>query len=459
MGDVRRRNKRQFAALRVILFAFVDDKLRQGGTDRLDSWKAIAAHLQRDQRTVQRWERELGLPVRRMPGRGRSVYAFASEIDAWLKTSPPEEPATVAPAPPLVPHPVRRSTPRWPVVLAGAAIVAGLVAWRFWPARLSAANLRVTVTPAGVAAADASGSPLWSYPFPSSVRTALAEEMNPGVQVVDAGHPAVYVATAYSDRRPDEARESGRLIELGLDGRLRRSFAFTDSVTVGGSNYHAPWIITAFAVDDSGGARRIAVAAHHAIWHVSLVTVLDDRWQRRGTFEHAGWIEGVHWLAPDRLAIAGFSNARDGGMVALLDTSRPAGIDGQGPEAPGSPFFCSSCPTGAPLRVAVMPRTALNRATASRFNRARIEVTGDRLFVHTIEVEDVGGVAVDAVYEFTRSLDFVRAAFGDHYWEAFDLLRSRGQLKGPDVQPAARSAPPSIDEWTPQTGWRTRRTR
>jgi hypothetical protein len=46
------------------------------------------------------------------------------------------------------------------------------------------------------------------------------------------------------------------------------------------------------------------------------VTILDDQWQRRGTFVHAGWIEAVRWLTPERLAVSGFSNARDGGMIA-----------------------------------------------------------------------------------------------------------------------------------------------
>ena len=31
----------------------------------LESWKAIAAHLSRDVRTVKRWEKSEGLPVRR----------------------------------------------------------------------------------------------------------------------------------------------------------------------------------------------------------------------------------------------------------------------------------------------------------------------------------------------------------------------------------------------------------
>ena len=34
-------------------------------SDRLDSWKEIAAYLKRAVRTVQRWEQEEGLPVLR----------------------------------------------------------------------------------------------------------------------------------------------------------------------------------------------------------------------------------------------------------------------------------------------------------------------------------------------------------------------------------------------------------
>ncbi len=52
--------------------------------DRLDSWKEVAAYLKRGARTVQRWEREKGLPVHRLrPDRLGSVFAFKSELDAW----------------------------------------------------------------------------------------------------------------------------------------------------------------------------------------------------------------------------------------------------------------------------------------------------------------------------------------------------------------------------------------
>jgi hypothetical protein len=78
--------------------------------DRLDGWKAVAAHLRKSVRTAQRWERELGLPVRRMPTEnGEIVYAFISEVDAWAQErerSPRGiKPASDASSPPVTPPP------------------------------------------------------------------------------------------------------------------------------------------------------------------------------------------------------------------------------------------------------------------------------------------------------------------------------------------------------------------
>ncbi len=55
--------------------------------DRLDSWKEIAAYLNRDVTTVQRWEKREGMPVHRhLHDRSGSVYAYGPELDAWLNT-------------------------------------------------------------------------------------------------------------------------------------------------------------------------------------------------------------------------------------------------------------------------------------------------------------------------------------------------------------------------------------
>ena len=59
-------------------------KRRKDDHVRLESWKAIAKHLNRSVRTVRRWEADEGLPVRRHKhGRGSTVYAYQVELDAW----------------------------------------------------------------------------------------------------------------------------------------------------------------------------------------------------------------------------------------------------------------------------------------------------------------------------------------------------------------------------------------
>jgi hypothetical protein len=66
------------------------------GTDRLDSWKEIAAYLHREIRTVQRWERREALPVHRhVHAKASSVWAFKHQMDAWLhsRNRPPSEAA------------------------------------------------------------------------------------------------------------------------------------------------------------------------------------------------------------------------------------------------------------------------------------------------------------------------------------------------------------------------------
>src|SRR5689334_19571925 len=57
---------------------------------RLESWGEIAAYLRREIRTVQRWERYQGLPVRRLQiGKLGSVYAYRSELDKWYRERQP----------------------------------------------------------------------------------------------------------------------------------------------------------------------------------------------------------------------------------------------------------------------------------------------------------------------------------------------------------------------------------
>ncbi|HEY1499717.1 MAG TPA: hypothetical protein VGF88_09080 [Acidobacteriaceae bacterium] len=53
----------------------------------LTSWKEISQYLGKGVRTVQRWERESALPIRRPPPPSRrAVMAFPDELDTWTRT-------------------------------------------------------------------------------------------------------------------------------------------------------------------------------------------------------------------------------------------------------------------------------------------------------------------------------------------------------------------------------------
>ncbi len=72
-----------------------DPKLRQGSEtpveERLETWGEIAAYLKVEQRTAQRWEEILNLPIHRLQGR---VFAYKSELGAWRRKreDPPDSP-------------------------------------------------------------------------------------------------------------------------------------------------------------------------------------------------------------------------------------------------------------------------------------------------------------------------------------------------------------------------------
>ncbi len=116
-------------------------KVEAGGRRRLESWKAIAQHLGREVRSVQRWEQERGLPVHRVPGEKRgSVFAYADELDAWLNSgdnaSPPAD-ADAALAQETPASEAKRVS-LFPWLLTGAVValvlvLAATVGLRWWP--------------------------------------------------------------------------------------------------------------------------------------------------------------------------------------------------------------------------------------------------------------------------------------------------------------------------------------
>ena len=151
---------------------------------RLDSWKEISQYLQRDESTVQRWEKREGMPVHRHVHEKRgSVYAFTEELDAWSegRRQRQEQPATSSDVTVAVAEPGARRR-AWLIggAVAAAALLlsVSLVARRWVTER----------------------SPATSEAVPSLVRLTSTSGLN-----IDPALSPDGSLVAYSSDRPDSA--------------------------------------------------------------------------------------------------------------------------------------------------------------------------------------------------------------------------------------------------------------
>ena len=164
---------------------------RLNDEDLLEGWKAIADHLDKTERTVQRWEKSKGLPIRRLRAgsadeQGR-VFAYKRELDAWWREllsspdkvvelaadDPPGERPMVSPQQEVAPAPTRRRELFLPIaaIVGLALIVLGVILFltgnSFRP-KLARGRVTLAVRPFKDLGAD----PSWEF-----VAEGLSEEM------------------------------------------------------------------------------------------------------------------------------------------------------------------------------------------------------------------------------------------------------------------------------------------
>ncbi len=179
-------------------------------SDRLDSWKEIAAYLRKYERTVRRWEVAEGLPVHRhRHSGGTTVYASKSEIDAWLANR--SQPAQMA-----TPRSIPVSAAVW-----GAALLAlaSAAAWFFYlgPARDSASRPTLAVLPF----VNLSGDPAEEF-----FSDGLTEEIISQVSEIGSGRIWVIARTSSMSYKGKTKRidEIGRELNANflLEGSVRK---------------------------------------------------------------------------------------------------------------------------------------------------------------------------------------------------------------------------------------------
>ena len=191
--------------------------------ERLDSWKEIAAFLQRDVRTVQRWEKQASLPVHRHgESQLRSVYAYRAELDAWWRKQSALD-STAAEPPPAVAwrfgHFGRHSVVAVAAVLAAVASVAAIATmWRSGPRSAEVAGPAIPVTVLLTRITDQVGDPKLAALVEETLARQLREER--GVDIVAPARIARVLRLMRRDAATPLTASLGREISL-RDGGIK----------------------------------------------------------------------------------------------------------------------------------------------------------------------------------------------------------------------------------------------
>jgi hypothetical protein len=349
---------------------------------RLHGWKEIAAYLDKGVRTVQRWEKELGMPVRRMgTGRAEVVFAFPAEIDAWRQSAEksadlaerPDEadrsgampiaprPTPNAPAPPpagslalAVGRPSR--LPRAALIVTTIAVVAALALAAWWWLGRDGEPYEARVERGALRVYDESGRFLWEHRFELPLLQTPEIRVSrdaPAIAVDDLdgdGHREVLVVTG--QERMDFPHG---LYCFDRRGAPRFRHLPRRRVSFGGIPSPGPWLPLQVKVTSEGNGRK-------AVWVISVdrdqfpcvLEKLDAHGTLLGEFWHPGTI-GVMQpavFAGRPVMVLGVSNNEwHGAAVAVVDRASPTGT---GP-ASLPKYTCEGCPPQGPAAYLVMP--------------------------------------------------------------------------------------------------------
>lgn len=435
----------------------------QNGTtssDSLNGWKDIAGYLGRSVRCVQRWEREIGLPVRRIRNSdGQTVYAAPTEIDEWRKSRDLPKPLpedtdcpNEDPPPPLPAASQTAPGPQfkwvWLTVGAFALLATGLLGG-YYLNRLGPLAASIQTAGTEVIGYDAFGRIIWHHAFGEQISHADGEgnAAAPRSEFVDLdgdGRSEAVFAVRYSEPgRP--AVKSDSLVAFDRRGVPRWTFTPDLNLSCGGADYSGPWQIYDTLITRTSGKPRIFIAVNHHTWWPGLVLELDTEGHAHTRLLQTGWVRGLGEWKTDQghfVAVAGVSNEYSRPTVNIFD------IDGPPAMMPYSAarFSCRDAPTAPPAAVFILPNFDLLDSSPYAF--AANPIGTDQGLKVRIDPQAGGVVA-------WLSADFHSASLSlsDGYWNRHRQLESEGAIKHSAEACPVAVTPQPVDIWNRTRGW------
>lgn len=321
----------------------------------LSSWKEIAEYLGIAVRTAQMWERERGLPIRRLPGARGPVSVEVAALEAWRYSRRAESPPSV-PEDPIAGLP-SASVPRpwyvrpWTCGPGLGVLLVGIALLGLWPRHLVPASVRAQGNM--LVALDVDARECWRLTFPALSADAGAGSAWIGDLDGDGQHEVLY---PYYSGVPASGTS---LLCIGADGRERWRFTPGRAVRTADGTFGPPFDVKRFLVGRFGraGEQRVMVSSAHTVYYPTQLALLDDHGRLLREYWHPGHLPALATTTIDGILFVvagGVNNARKQATMILLDPDNFSGasheeqpayaIQGYGPGRERARiFFPRSC--------------------------------------------------------------------------------------------------------------------
>jgi hypothetical protein len=421
---------------------------------KLDSWKEIAAYIQRDVRTAMRWEKDRGLPVYRVPGGKRgAVYAYEAELQDWLQNI--DRPSAVQSAP----------LPRKPIRIrpaAAFALGAILLAFSAFASIRAYVNhqrvpARITITENGIVAWDAEGRYLWDYPVGYRITPPMAKEAGWRTQIVDLdgdGRPEVLFAATTINQPTGYGQEE--LFCVSSQGKLLWRYKPDIQTEFNATGLNGPWRFAQMLTVPDGRSRSIWLVVDHAVRWSAFVMKISPDGKSGLQFVDSGIIYALQTVttsAGSFVLAGGVNNEYRAASLAIL---RAEGPPATSPQSSGAKEKCiRGCPAGSAWRYLLFPPSELNRASLDPYNGIDVihalEGRGATIDVTELTIPST----VKAVYQLSDQMRPESVIYGDGYNGIHRQFEREGRLTHLLKDCQERRHPVPIRIWEEKSGWQT----